>query len=477
MNIKKIVNIKSMASLAVCLFFLSACGGGSNPADSSSDFSSSLNSSISSSASSTSSSSSSSSAQPLSVSIDLQTEYQTIDGFGAALPMWTPNFLTSVEVQRLVGTGDSELGLSILRTIIRPNSDDWPRAVNNLLEAKSYGENVKILATPWSPPAEMKDTNDVTNGGKLLLEHYGDYASHLNDYVSYMASEGVTIDVVSIQNEPDWHPEYESGDWTGEELRNFVRDHGDVIQAKVLVGESLRFDRDYTDPSLNDEQALDNFEIVGGHLYSAQNSGNFVAYPLAEEKNKALWMTEWLTHEADDALLDEGQRVAPIWGGNNQEVWDETLDVVLASVHQSMEVSWNAYIWWWGVRFYSLMGDGDENTGTIRGEILKRGWAYSHYAKFIRPGSVRVAAETLLGNVSVTAYTSDEKTVIVLLNRSTIDYENVTLGTGGSFAAARATITSQSQNREALTITGTDNVYSLPELAARSVVTVELLAN
>ncbi len=468
-------NSLPLCALLVCAVLLGGCGGGSGNGNNSSASSSSSSSSNSS--SSSSAASSSGTVTNNSVSIDTQTRYQTIDGFGAALPMWTENFLSSAEVQLLVGQGEGELGLSILRTIIRPDSAGWPRAVNNLLEARTHSEELTILASPWTPPAEMKDTRELINGGKLLVEYYDDYATHLNDYVSYMASQGVTIDIVSIQNEPDWHPSYESCDWTGEELRNFVRDHGQFIQADLLVGESLRFDRAYTDPSLNDDLALANFEYVGGHLYSAQNSGTFVAYPLAEQKNKKRWMTEWLTHEADDDLLGENDRVAPIWGDDNLAVWNETLDVVLASVHQSMEIHWNAYIWWWARRFYSFIGDGDENTGTMREQILKRGWAFSHYAKFVRPGATRVAAQTSLENVSVTAYTSTTGLVIVMLNHSDQTYQNVSFDISDALTDARAYITSQTQNREALAINQLDTDYSLPELKSRSVVTVEFTGN
>lgn len=373
--------------------------------------------------------------------------------------------LTSGEVDTLVGTGDGQLGISLLRTIINPNANDWSLAVSNLRQAKQASDDLKILATPWSPPASMKSNNDVNNGGKLLPEYYGAYAQHLNDYVSYMHSEGVTIDVVSVQNEPDWHPSYESCDWTGEELRNFVRDYGQQVNAHLLVGESLRFDRAYTDPSLNDESALDNFSMVGGHLYSAQNSGTFVRYPLAEQKNKERWMTEWLIHDADG----DGDA---IWGGNNAAAWNETLDDVLASVHQSMTINWNAYIWWWARRFYSFIGDGEAQYGTEKGAVLKRGWAFSQYSKYIRPGYVRVDATASDNAIDVTAYNGDNQTVIVILNRSAETFDQVAITTQNSPASSEAFVTSRTLNRAATAVSTTDNGALLETLPARSVVTL-----
>lgn len=427
--------------------------------------------SSSSTSSSSSSSSSSSGTLPVDIQVNRQTEYQTIDGFGAALPMWTANMLTASEVRTLVGMGDNELGLSILRTIVEPDSSIWSRAVDNLTEAKSYGSNLQILASPWSPPANMKSNNSTTDGGKLLTSRYYDYAVHLNNYVEFMAGEGVDIDVVSIQNEPDWHPSYDSCDWTGTELRNFVRDYGDVIQTKVLVGESLRFNRAYTDPSLNDSGALQNFEYVGGHLYSAQSSGTFTRYPLAESRNKHRWMTEWLIHDADGSG-------AAIWGGNDINVWNETLDSVLASVHQSMDIHWNAYIWWWARRFYSLIGDGESQYGTTKGAILKRGWAFSQYAKFVRPGAVRVASSnnTSLSSVYITAYKQGNETVVVLLNRSNSNHNDLVIDSGLQVTNAQAYTTSRTQNRSAssATVSGSSAVVSVP---ARSIVTLVMNHN
>jgi len=379
--------------------------------------------------------------------------------------MWTSDMLTTSEVHKLVGTGENELGLSLLRTIINPSSNAWSLAVDNLAEAKRYSDSLQVLASPWSPPAFMKSNKSTTNGGKLLTEYYVDYASHLNDYVSYMQNQGVTIDVVSVQNEPDWHPSYESCDWSGEELRNFVRDHGSHIAAKLLVGESLRFDRAYTDPSLNDDGALANFSMVGGHLYSAESSGTFRAYPLAEQKNKERWMTEWLIHDADG----EG---AAIWGGDNIDVWDETLDDVLASVHQSMEINWNAYLWWWARRFYSFIGDGDADYGTSRGEILKRGWAFSHYAKYVRPGYTRVQAEANNSAIELTAYEGDNQTVVVILNRSPLAFANVNLNMGSAITGVAAVVTSQTQNRAVVDAAASADAVTLASLPARSVVTL-----
>ncbi|MCU4674064.1 hypothetical protein N7931_00315 [Catenovulum sp. 2E275] len=397
--------------------------------------------------------------------VDLKTRYQTIDGFGAALPMWTYDMLSDTEVKTLVGTGENELGLTVLRTIINPTQDVWSLAVDNLLEAKSVSDEVKILATPWSPPAYMKDNNSTVGGGKLLPEYYDDYALHLKAYVDFMVSKGVNIDVVSVQNEPDWHPDYESCDWTGEEFKNFLIQSGDLIPTQVLVGESLGFNRAYTDPSLNSEEALANFEYVGGHLYGAENTNALSEYSLAEEKNKKRWMTEWLIHDADG----DGDA---IWGGDNKAVWDETLDKVVYQIHKTMSVNWNSYIWWWAKRYYSLIGDGQAQFGTQAGQVLKRGWAFSHFSKFIRPGAERIDVQNTISGAYVTGYKNTDNTVIVILNRGNTDKQDVDFEMPYVLSSIDAYVTSQTQNQESLTVNASGKIVKLPTLPARSIVTI-----
>jgi O-glycosyl hydrolase len=407
------------------------------------------------------------------ITVDPRTKYQKIDGFGGAFPMWdggSGQRLTLSEVRTAVGMGDNELGLSIARVLIEPTEEKWALDVESLREAKTYSPDVQILATPWTPPAKWKTNNSEINGGKLKTEYYDDYALHLNRYVQFMAKENIKIDVVSVQNEPDWHPAYQSCDWSGTEFKNFVRDYAPMIQGvKILVGESLRFDRSVTDPTLNDSVAVNNMHIVGGHLYSAESSGFLSRYPLAEQKNKPSWMTEWNIHEADGSGSN-------IWGtSENQKAWDESLDTVMRTVHKSMESNWSAYIWWWLRRFYSFIGEGEAQYGTTKGAVLKRGWAFSQYAKYVRPGYVRVKADksTKANGIELTAYQGDNKIVIVMLNRGQGAVNNVIVGVPQTIKNAEYFSTSRTTSRAKAEVVASGQKATL-SVGARSISTVIL---
>lgn len=159
---------------------------------------------------------------------------------------------------------------------------------------------------------------------------------------------------------------------------------------KVIVGESVGFNFSITDPVLNNATANQATSIVAGHLYGAVPRD----YALARSKGKQIWMTEHYTDNTD---------------GN---AWPSALGVA-SELHASMAANFNAYIWWYIRRSYGLISE--------NGAVSKRGYAMSQFARFVRPGSVRVGAtEHPYSDVSVTAYrTPDNKLVVVAVNTGT----------------------------------------------------------
>jgi glucuronoarabinoxylan endo-1,4-beta-xylanase len=401
------------------------------------------------------------------ITVNSAAKYQTIDGFGAAVSIWGSAWSTA-ETQTLVGMGSNQLGLSIVRTGISPVSGEWPTQVSALKTAKSYGSNVKILATPWTAPAAWKTNNSRTNGGKLKTDYYDDYANHLNSYVQYMRGQGVPIDVTSVQNEPDWHPDYDSMDWNGTELRNFVRDQGAKVQnTKLMVAEAVNLNYSYTDPTLNDAGARNNIGYIGGHLYGTESAGRLAPYPLAAQYNKPVWMTEWNLHAADGSGSN-------IWGNpSNKAAWDETLDDIIRTVHRSMEANWSAYVWWYGKRYYSFIGDGEAAYGTTAGAPLKRGYAFSQYSKYVRPGYQRIGLtkSAKASPLEVTAYQGGGKVTLVILNRSTSAVNNAVVQAPQNVAKAEDYLTSQtvSAASQPASVNGAQVTVNVP---ARSISTL-----
>ena len=352
------------------------------------------------------------------LNIDPSVTYQTISGFGGADGIFNGINLSDQEAQLAFGTGEGELGMSIFRVKLPYNSSDWPRIAENALEAQQF-DGVKILASPWSPPPALKSNNDPVRG-ILSPENYGAYVEHINDFIQFMSDGGVNLHSISIQNEPDWTPSYESCDWSPAQMTNFLRDHGDdIVGAKVAGPESLNFGQQFTNTILNDEGAATSLDILAGHIYG----GGLAPFPLAEEKGKEIWMTEHLYN------LGTGNASNPFdaWEAlSDEEKWNETMQM-LEDIHIAMTYNWNAYIWWYTKRYYSFIGDGttdDAPTNTI----LKRGYAFSHFSKFIRPNYVRIGSDfTSVRDLLITAYTRESETVIVIVNNTDSSVPNIGL--------------------------------------------------
>ena len=74
-----------------------------------------------------------------------------------------------------------------------------------LLLAKQANPQIKIMANPWSPPGWMKTSNSMI-GGSLLPTMYDPFANYFVKYIQAYQSAGITIDYISLQNEPLFVP-------------------------------------------------------------------------------------------------------------------------------------------------------------------------------------------------------------------------------------------------------------------------------
>ncbi len=385
---------------------------------------------------------------PIEISVNTAIEYQNITGFGGMNNVWAAGTLSIAEVEKMYSA--EGLGYNMMRIMITPNKADWGRDVASTLKAQSLG--ARILASPWTPPAEMKSSNSNLHG-YLLPEKYAAYVQHLNDFIAYMKDRGITIEAVSIQNEPDWSPEYDGCEWTPEQILNFIKNYAGNINAKVLAAEAVNFKKIYTDPVLNDGAAVNNLDIVGGHLYG----GGLQDYPLARAKGKEIWMTEHLLNEVNDGMG-----------------WEQAL-VLAKELNDCMQNNFNAYFWWYLKRSYSMLGDGDK--GTVMGETLKRGYVLSHYAKYAT-GRKRVQVGDLSGNsnVSITAYNGTNDMTLIMINQGTTPVPSLQVNLPFAVKSGSAILTRESQNMAGQNVLLTANKQgAMMSLPAKSIVSVKLL--
>jgi glucuronoarabinoxylan endo-1,4-beta-xylanase len=240
---------------------------------------------------------------------------------------------------------------------------------------------------------------------------------------------------------------------------NFLKAPGQIVGAKVAAPESLNFNQTMTNALLSNDSAAAKIDIVAGHIYG----GGLAKFPLAEQKKKEIWMTEFLLN------LNTGNTGAAAWNTYSEAaIWTESLKM-LGSIHDAMSNNWNAYIWWYLHRFYSFIGDGEQNT--TNGTVLKRGYAFSHFSKYVRPGFVRIGADVpLSSSLQITAYKKDAQTVVVIINPVSSAVSSVQLS-GLSPKSVTSYTTTETAVLAKKTPTITDNVIEL-EMAPFSVTTL-----
>ncbi|MEV4276455.1 RICIN domain-containing protein [Actinoplanes xinjiangensis] len=321
---------------------------------------------------------------------------QTIKGFGAmAHAAWIGD-LTAAQRTTAFGTGNGQLGFSLLRIPVGENQADWSRDLATARRAVELGATV--FASPWNPPAGMIETftrNGQPNQRRLKAGSYGAYAAHLNDFTVHMRNNGVNLYGISVQNEPDYASEWTW--WTPGEMTRFLRENAGSISTRVIAPESFQYVKSVSDPILNDPAALANVDIIGAHLYGTPYA-NF-GYPLFKQKGagKELWMTEVYYPNSNT---------------NSGDAWPEALDIG-EHLHRAMvDAEFQAYVWWYLRRSYGPMRED--------GQISKRGAVMAQFARFVRPGYVRIdATANPASNVYVSAYRGGDTVVIVAVNKNT----------------------------------------------------------
>jgi glucuronoarabinoxylan endo-1,4-beta-xylanase len=398
-------------------------------------------------------------AQQATVRIDAQTKHQRITGFGGFVcsPQFTYNHMSTAEIKKVWGKS-STVGCNIMRLYIPVGRNAWSQSLATAKTAKQMG--LIVFASPWGQPAEWK-TNGTINAknedgttGKLKKENWADYAQYLEDYVQYMRENGVELDAISIQNEPDWPAQYAGCLWDASEIASFVKTYGKTISCKVMAPETLAISDSYAN-ALNKTDVLECFDIYGGHQYG----GIQPAYKNLAKKGKEVWMTEYLIN----------------WNEieNNTRNFDFTKDFFnfFTAINTCMLGDFNAWIHYAAKRYYGMMGDGQRGAGSS-GTITKRGYIMAHFARFVT-GMTRVDATWNGSSLESSAYISESGDTAVVVISNPGDAVTLTVDLPFYTESGLLYTTTKSKNFTKTTLTPeSETCRPVAEIAAQSVCTV-----
>jgi glucosylceramidase len=278
------------------------------------------------------------------------------------------------------------------------------------------GADFRLFASPWSPPAWMKTSGMMNQGGKLKPEYRDVWARYFARFIQGYAAEGIAIWGVTVQNEPKAVQTWDSCVYTAEEERDFVRDYlGPVLEReglgdiRIMVWDHNKeriYERART--ALLDAEAARYIWGTAFHWYSGDH---FEALSMVHDRfpQKKLLFTEGCVGKSvKPGLWSPGERYAhDIIGNLNNWAagwvdWNLLLDETGGPNHVG--------------NFCDAPVIADTRSKTVH---LGSSYYYiGHFSRFIRPGARRIGWSRYTDKLETTAFkNTNGEIVVVIMNR------------------------------------------------------------
>jgi glucosylceramidase len=289
--------------------------------------------------------------------------------------------------------------------------------------AATAGGKLTLFASPWSPPAFMKDNNDMLKGGKLKPEFYQSWANYYVRFIRAYEKEGIPVWGISVQNEPMATQRWESCIYTAEEERDFLKNYlGPTLRkaglgAKKIIAWDHNRDLIYQRAStiLSDPAAARYVWGIGFHWYEPWSGGDpmydnvkltYEAFP-----DKHLIFTEGCKEAFDIDKVDDW-KLGELYGrqmindfNNGTAAWCDW-NILLDETGGPNHVK--------NLCFAPLHAD------TRSGRVIYTNSYYyiGHFSKFIRPGAKRIVSSPSRSALLSTAFVNaDGKVSVVVMNK------------------------------------------------------------
>ena len=393
-----------------------------------------------------------------------EVRFQTMEGFGASMTEASAVVIQSLSasdrdrVMKLLFDPGEGLGISLLRQPMGASDfassiysyDDQPRGkidpelkdfsvsrddqavVPLLQQALALNPSLRLLASPWSPPAWMKSGETMlgATGGFLKPEFFPAYARYFVKFIEAYAQRGLPILAVTPQNEMDYGPKaYPGMLWTAEEEGRFIReDLGPALEKAGLNVKILAWDHNWdkadfaiemlSDPATARYIAGTAWHYYGGHARAMDAIG--ALFP-----DKELWFTEggsgrWIGHDTFAGQFADGIRQA-----------------VSITSHGA-----KAFLWWnlaLDQNNGPVVYPNTDNYGLLRIDTAAKTvtepyracfYTLGHFSRFVVPGAVRIQALAADPAVGAVAFQNPDGTLVAVLANLLDEPRTVNLAEG-----------------------------------------------
>jgi glucosylceramidase len=381
------------------------------------------------------------------ITVDSSRTFQTMEGFGAALTdssAWLLGKgllpLQRKELLRTLFDAKTGAGLSYLRlpmgssdfSLTEHTYDDLPAGQTDpalkrfsiaydeayiipvLKQILAINPRLKVMASPWSAPAWMKESGKL-EGGPLKKDDatYNAYAHYFVRFIQAYAAHGIPIDMVTLQNEPEHRTDrYPCMGMTPAEEIRLAKLVGARFQAAKIATKIVVWDHNWDHPEypiqvLQDAVARRYIAGTAFHGYAGDVASQAKVHEAFPEKS--LYFTE-----------STGGSFATNFGSNL--IWDMT-NLLVGSTR-----NWAKTVLKWNLVLDEKNGPHlpggpdncrgivtlDHRTGRVNRE--EEYYAFAHAAKFVVPGARRIFTND---PSSVAFKNPDASTAMILFNANT----------------------------------------------------------
>lgn len=358
--------------------------------------------------------------------IDVDTRHQIIEGLGASTAFYTPDLVNHQKKNELYNLLFKDLSLDILRihNYYDINSQNLRETVEIIKSGQAaLGRDMKIMISSWSPPAYMKSNANLIGGtlkknnGKYV---YDEYARWWYESLVALKKEGINVDYLNIQNEPDYPAPYISCVFAATEASDLTQPGYDIAFETVWqklnaeMGEDMPKMLAPETSSLGHSERyiknLDSLSHVYGyahHLYNCSFCGEFPDRFIPTMNS----FNELVSQYGNKPKFQTEFEVAPV-------KWDGAMSTALL-IHNSMTIEEVAVYLYWDL-FWNpdsgLISLNDPVSYTINPAY----YTFKQYSAFIDSDWQRVDALSDNSALRISAYVSpdNKKLTAVIINTS-----------------------------------------------------------
>lgn len=283
---------------------------------------------------------------------------------------------------------------------------------------KVVGDNLKLMLTPWSPPAFMKTNGTRVQGGRLKPEYREFWANYICRYIKEFKERGFQVQRISIQNETKAIQTWDSCLFTAEEEKIFLRDFLYPALQKYGYDDIEVFIWDHNKERIyervRDTVDSDTASMISGVAFHWYSGDHFEGLDLVRHKYPDLKM-----------IMSESCLEYSLYNEDNiDNVSNKLCHEIIGDLNHGMCAFYD-----WNMLLDEKGGPNYVNNychapflyDTINHQLMpqKTQKQYYLFSHFIVPGSVRIASTKYTEQIDVVAYhTPEDKLVVMLLNKS-----------------------------------------------------------